>query len=153
MTAAPTRSALEQPDPDVRPQDDLFRHVNGALAGDRRRSQHDRSMDGAFYRLRDAAEADSRAIVEEAAAAGRAGGAEPGSTEQLIGDLYRSFMDVDTVEAAGLAPIADQLAAARGRGDGPGPAAAARPAAPGRRRRARSASTSTATRPTRIATC
>ena len=69
MTAFPT--VTDGADSTVRPQDDLFRHVNGdwlatAVIPD------DRSMDGAFYRLRDGAEADSRAIVEEAAAtAGR----------------------------------------------------------------------------------
>jgi len=62
----------------------------------------DRSMDGSFYRLRDAAEADGRAIVEEAAELAAAG-AEPGSPEQLIGDLYRSFMDTETVERVGAA--------------------------------------------------
>ena len=72
MTAAPTESATPdelRPGLDVRPQDDLFRHVNGALAR-HRDDPDDRSMDGAFYRLRDAAEADSRAIVEEAAERG-----------------------------------------------------------------------------------
>ena len=57
-------------------------------------------MDGAFYQLRDGAEADSRAIVEEAAAAGARRGAEPGTPAQLIGDLYRSFMDTDDGGAA-----------------------------------------------------
>ena len=102
MTAAP-----QAPTTTVRPQDDLFRHVHGdwlatAVIPD------DRSMDGAFYKLRDAAEADSRAIVEEAAALAEQG-AEPGSPEQLIGDLYRSFMNTETVESLGRQPIADQL--------------------------------------------
>ena len=66
-------------------------------------------MDGAFYRLRDAAEADSKAIVEEAAKLA-ADGAAAGSPEQLIGDLYRSFMDTETVERLGTAPIREQLA-------------------------------------------
>ena len=89
-----------------RPQDDLFRHVNGHWLSTAE-IPADRSADGAFYQLRDAAEADSRAIIEDAAA--QAADAEPGSTVQLIGDLYRSFMDVRTVERLGLAPIAEQL--------------------------------------------
>src|SRR6478735_11072767 len=67
-------------------------------------------MDGAFYRLRDAAEADGRAIVEEAARSAEAG-ADPGTPAQLIGDLYRSFMDTETVERLGLQPISEQLTA------------------------------------------
>ena len=91
----------------VRVQDDLFRYVNGdwlatAVIPD------DRSMDGAFYHLRDGAEADSRTIVEEAAAEAAAG-AEPGSPAQLIGDLFRSFTDTDTVETHGLGPVTEQL--------------------------------------------
>src|SRR6476660_236565 len=91
----------------VRVQDDLFRYVNGdwlatAVIPD------DRSMDGAFYHLRDGAEADSRTIVEEAAAEAAAG-AEPGSPAQLIGDLFRSFTDTDTVETLGLGPVTEQL--------------------------------------------
>ena len=94
-----------------RPQDDLFRHVNGHWL-DTAEIPADRSADGAFYQLRDDAEADSRAIIEDAAA--QAADAEPGSTVQLIGDLYRSFMDVETVEKLGLAPIAERLAAVDG---------------------------------------
>ena len=67
-------------------------------------------MDGAFYHLRDGAEADSRAIVEDAAPP-RPSARGPGSAEQLIGDLYRSFMDTETVQRRGLEPIAEQLAA------------------------------------------
>ncbi len=92
----------------VRPQDDLFRYVNGewlatAVIPD------DRSVDGSFYRLRDGAEADSRAIVEEAAA--NADSAAPGSPEKLIGDLYRSFMDTGAVQRRGLEPIRTLLSA------------------------------------------
>ena len=103
MTAAP-----ETAPPAVRPQDDLFRHVNGAWLATAV-IPDDRSMDGAFYQLRDGAEADSREIVEDAAAAATAGRAEPGTPTQLIGDLYRSFLDTETVQARGLAPITAQL--------------------------------------------
>ena len=80
----------------VRAQDDLFRHVNGEWLANGVIPE-DRSMDGAFYQLRDGAEADSRAIVEEAAAHA-ATARSRGRPAQLIGDLYRSFMDTDTVE-------------------------------------------------------
>ncbi len=92
----------------VRAQDDLFRHVNGEWLATAVIPE-DRSMDGAFYRLRDAAEADSRSIVEQAAAS--ADSVQPGSPEQLIGDLYRSFMDTEAVRRRGLQPIRDLLSA------------------------------------------
>ncbi len=91
----------------TRPQDDLFRHVNGAWL-DATEIPSDQSMTGAFVRLRDEAEAAARGLVEEAAAIADAA---PGSAEQLIGDLYRSFMDTARVEEIGVGAIADQLAA------------------------------------------
>ncbi len=86
--------------PDVRPQDDLYGHVNGGwLQG--HVIPADRATDGAFRTLADQAEADVRAIIEEAAAAD----AEHGTLTQKIGDLYGAFMDTDRVEAAGTAPL------------------------------------------------
>jgi putative endopeptidase len=106
MTAVTQIDPGTEPAP-PRPQDDLFRHVNEHWLASAE-IPADRSADGAFYQLRDAAEADSRAIIEDAAA--QAADAEPGSIVQLIGDLYRSFMDVETVERLGLAPITERLA-------------------------------------------
>ena len=88
----PTRSGLDLRwvDPAVRPQDDLFAHVNGRWL-----ATHvipdDRAQDGAFRVLRDRAEADVRAIVEGA--------------DGQIADLYASFMDVERIEALGVAPL------------------------------------------------
>nr|WP_240615968.1 M13-type metalloendopeptidase [Nakamurella deserti] len=107
MTSTAVNTDDTTGDGTVRPQDDLFRHVNGAWL-DATDIPSDQSMTGAFVRLRDEAEEASRELVEEAAADT---GAAPGSPEQLIGDLYRSFMDVDRVAAIGVGAIADQLAA------------------------------------------
>ncbi|WP_214406627.1 M13 family metallopeptidase [Pseudonocardia lacus] len=96
---APTRSGLDLDwvDPGTRPQDDLFGHVNGRYV-----QTHvipdDRAQDGAFRVLRDRAEADVRAIVEEAKGA-------PGTDAQRIADLYASFLDVERIEALGTAPL------------------------------------------------
>ncbi|TKV56918.1 peptidase M13 [Nakamurella flava] len=92
-------------DASTRAQDDLFRHVNGAWLATAE-IPPDRPSDGSFYRLRDAAEADSRAIIEEAAADT---GAAPGSPEHLIGALYRSFTDTAEVARRGLTPIVEVL--------------------------------------------
>ena len=101
------QTLTENPTATIRPQDDLFRAVNGRwLAGTD--IPEDQPVYGAFNELRDAAELACRAIVEESAARTDL---EPGQPEQLIGDLYRSFCDTDRVAAAGVTPIADQLAA------------------------------------------
>ncbi|MDM7490224.1 M13 family metallopeptidase [Rhodococcus sp. CSLK01-03] len=93
-------------DQSTRAQDDLFEHVNGRWL-----AEHvipaDRALDGAFRTLFDKAEVDVRTLIEEAAASS----AEPGTDAQRIGDLYASFMDTGAVEAAGLDPIAGELAA------------------------------------------
>lgn len=86
-----------------RPQDDLFRHVNGEWL-----ASHvipaDRGRDGAFHALVDAAEQDVREIIEDCA-----GGQVEGPNARKIGDLYASFMDVAAVEAAGVTPLEPDL--------------------------------------------
>ena len=69
---------------------DLFSLVNGHWV-DSHTIPADRGIDGAFYALRDKAEEDVRALLEEGA--GRSG------------DLYHSFMDTDAVNGAGMAPL------------------------------------------------
>ncbi len=99
MSTIPRPTDLDL-DPDVRPQDDLFGHVNGRWIATAEIPE-DRATYGSFEVLRDQAELDVRAIIEQAAEASGA----PGSDEQKIGDLFASFMDVDAVEAAGTAPL------------------------------------------------
>lgn len=94
-TSTPSGLDLQWVDPAVRPQDDLFSHVNGRWVATHT-IPDDRAQDGAFRALRDNAEADVRAIVEEA-------GSGP------VADLYASFMDVERVEAAGVAPLTPLL--------------------------------------------
>ncbi len=89
----------------VRPQDDLFRHVNsGWLAS--MQIPPDQAIYGAFHEMRDQSEDACRQIIEQAAASP----GPAGSPEQLIGDLYTSFMDTAAVEAKGAGPAADLLA-------------------------------------------
>lgn len=100
---SPSGIDLTHLDPAVRVQDDLFTHVNGAwLAG--YEIPADRAVDGAFRTLYDRAELDVQEIIRTAAG-------EPGSDARKIADLYASFMDTETVEAAGLTPVADELRA------------------------------------------
>jgi putative endopeptidase len=96
---------LSHVDSDARPQDDLFGHVNGRWLTEYE-IPADRATDGAFRSLFDRAEEQVRDLITEAAATG----AEKGTDEQRIGDLYTSFMDEATVAARGVQPLLDELA-------------------------------------------
>ncbi|WP_141717882.1 M13 family metallopeptidase [Nocardia altamirensis] len=103
---SPSGIDLTYLDQGVRVQDDLFAHVNGAWLDDYE-IPADRAVDGAFRTLYDQAELDVQAIIQNASAESAA----PGTDARKIGDLYTSFMDTDAVAAAGLTPIAGELAA------------------------------------------
>jgi len=91
-------------DTSVRPQDDLFGHVNGTWLAEAE-IPADRSSWGPFVQLADAAEEHVRVIVEECAADPEASG-----VARQIGDLYRSFLDEERVERLGADPIRPVLA-------------------------------------------
>ena len=97
--------ALSNIDRSVRPQDDLYQHVNGAWLKETT-IPDDRALEGTFTALRDGSELAVREIIEEAAAKG----SEASGIERKIGDLYSSFMDEAAVEAKGLDPIRGRLA-------------------------------------------
>ena len=97
--------ALSNIDPSVRPQDDLYQHVNGTWLKSTG-IPDDRPLEGTFTALRDGSELAVKEIIEDAAARG----AESTGIEQKIGDLYNSFMDEAAVEAKGLDPIRQRLA-------------------------------------------
>lgn len=107
MTVDTQRSGIDLShlDPGVRPQDDLFGHLNGRwLTG--YEIPADRATDGAFRALYDRAEEHVRDLITEAAAA-QSG---EGTDEQRVGDLYASFLDEQAVEDRGLQPLLDELA-------------------------------------------
>ena len=90
-------------DPEIRPQDDLFRHVNGPWLRTEQ-IKPDRATAGAFVVLVDEAEAKVREIIETAREA-------PQDDEQRkIGDLYASFMDEERAEELGASPLEPELA-------------------------------------------
>ena len=102
----PSGIPIDELDPGIRPQDDLFRHVNGRWLA-RTEIPADRARESTFRILAEAAENAVREIVEEAA------WAPEGSEERKFGDLYASFMDADRAELLGSQPIHQTLAAAR----------------------------------------
>jgi putative endopeptidase len=89
----------------IRPQDDLYRYVNGgwlkatAIPGDR-------VSYGAFAEIADKTEADLRALIEDIASRPNR---PHGSPAQQIADLYASTVDERRIEQLGAAPIQPEL--------------------------------------------
>lgn len=105
MTVDTARSGIDLAhlDAGVRPQDDLFGHLNGRWLAEYA-IPADRATDGAFRTLYDRAEEHVRDLITEAAAAHWCR-----TDEQRVGDLYGSFLDEQTVEGRGLQPLLDEL--------------------------------------------
>ena len=101
-------------DSSIRPQDDLFRFVNGGWLATAE-IPADRPGSGAFTVLRDEAEAACRQIVEELADSFSAASPEEASralatNRGRVGALYAAFMDDEHLEALGAGPLAGELA-------------------------------------------
>src|SRR5687767_5960559 len=109
-TGSVAARAAQYIDDSIRPQDDLFGHVNGKWL-DSAEFRADLATIGGFVDLALSAEADVGEILREASAASAAGALSRGSNGQKIGDLFASFMDEDRVEALGHSPLAADLAA------------------------------------------
>ena len=86
----------------TRPQDDLFRHVNGAWL-DNIEIPEDKAIYGSFHMLADQSEEAVKQILESASQ-----DSKPGVSQQ-IGDLYASFLDEDKANALGVKPIEADL--------------------------------------------
>ncbi|WZH38444.1 MAG: peptidase M13 [Microbacterium enclense] len=103
MTETPRSGlALDELSDEIRPQDDLFRYVNGRWL-ERTEIPDDKARWGAFHLIAEQAEKDVRAIVEETQQA------EPGTEARKIGDLFASFMDTARIDELGRAPVEEQL--------------------------------------------
>ncbi|NLB47616.1 MAG: peptidase M13 [Microbacteriaceae bacterium] len=105
----PSGIDLAELDPAIRPQDDLFRHVNGQWIA-RTEIPADKARYGSFAVLAENAEAAVRDIITGMSAP------EPGLIEggadreaDKIAALYASFMDVARADAQGATPIATDL--------------------------------------------
>jgi putative endopeptidase len=112
MTSAPQPNTqplspgieTDELEPAIRPQDDLFRHVNQKWI-DRTEIPSDKARYGSFYVLAEEAERAVRAIIEESQTA------VPGTEARKVGDLYASFLDEARIEAVGLTALSGDLAA------------------------------------------
>ncbi len=97
--------------PDIRPQDDLFGHVNGRWL-ETVEIPADRSSWGPFVQLADTAEEQVHRIIEDLAADSD-GAADPDEARK-IGDLYASFMDTERIDRLGTRPLKPLLTAVDG---------------------------------------
>ena len=102
------KSGLESAtfDRTIRPQDDLFRHVNGGWLA-KTEIPSDRPVYGTFVQLDEKAEANLYALIEELAGNRDK---KPGSTAQQVGDFYAGFMDEAKLNALGADPLKPRLA-------------------------------------------
>jgi len=91
-------------DPAVRPQDDLFRHVNGTWLA-RTQIPADWPHYGTFSRLHETAEQAVNRIITELTP-----DADPSTQTSKLANLYAAFMDEARVEELGAAPLAPILA-------------------------------------------
>ena len=104
---------LQYVDKSVRPQDDLYRHLNGKWL-DSFQIPADKGSYGSFTYLYDITQEQLRGIVEGlgGAGAGMGVGAGTGDPEaRKIADLYASFMDEARLETLGLKPLQGEFAA------------------------------------------
>lgn len=92
--------AREGMNPDIRPQDDLFGHVNGRWLEDVE-IPSDRSSWGPFVQLADTAEEQVREIIEACAE----GAINDDEDDRKIGDLYASFTDTERIDKLGARPL------------------------------------------------
>lgn len=94
-----TQEVVSGLDEAVRPQDDLFRHVNGAWINSTE-IPADQASAGSFIDLRNESEKHVLELIEELA---ESGSEDPDASK--VGDMYTSFMAEDRIEAAGTAPL------------------------------------------------
>ncbi len=96
---------LENMDKSVRAQDDFYRHMNGKWLAEFELPA-DKSNYGAFTKLAEESRERVKAIIEEAAKMDN----KQGSSEQKIADIYRAFMDTDSINKKGLSSLKAEFA-------------------------------------------
>jgi putative endopeptidase len=100
------RFSVAHMDPTVDPRADFARYAWGNWMKNSP-VPADKSSWGSFNELDQFNQAALRGVLETAAARSH----EPGSVEQKVGDFYASAMNTTAIDAAGLKPIAAELAA------------------------------------------
>ncbi len=95
---------LENMDTSIDPGDDFFMYMNGAWIN-QTEIPADKAAYGGFGILNDEAQEYVREIIEESAN----GDFPTGSSEQKVGDLYKSYMNWDERNALGVEPLQPEL--------------------------------------------
>ncbi|MGC4093300.1 MAG: M13 family metallopeptidase [Polyangiaceae bacterium] len=97
---------LNQGNPAIRPGNDFYRRVNGRWL-DTYQLKPDEMRFNSFVKLQYRSEEQVKAIIEELSRAASANG----TPQQQIADYFKSYMDAPALEARGIAPLRDELAA------------------------------------------
>ncbi|HNP64577.1 MAG TPA: M13 family metallopeptidase [Woeseiaceae bacterium] len=97
---------LDALDTSTRPQDDFYQFANGGWL-DGTEIPEIYSGYTVYHEVSERVEDALRTIVENAAN----GSNEPGSEAQKVGDLYSSFMDIETINTQGIEPLQPRLKA------------------------------------------
>jgi putative endopeptidase len=93
--------AAENMDTSVRPGDDFFSYVNGKWIAETK-IPADKASYGSGAILHEKSQEQVKTIIEEAAN----GDFAQGTDEQKVGDLYKSYIDMETRNARGATPLA-----------------------------------------------
>jgi putative endopeptidase len=96
--------SAEHMDTSVRPGDDFFSYVNGNWVATTE-IPADKPSYGGFTVLRDESQEHVQAIIEESAT----GDFAHGTDEQKVGDLFKSYLDMETRNARGIEPLAPEF--------------------------------------------
>ncbi|MCC6991914.1 MAG: M13 family metallopeptidase, partial [Acidobacteria bacterium] len=89
----------------VRPQDDLYRYVNGGWLA-KTEIPADKASYGGFIEANDRTQDQLRALVEAAAKAP----GDAGTPQQKIGDFFTAFMDEAKADSLGITPLKSEFA-------------------------------------------
>lgn len=95
---------LEALDRTTRPQDDFYQFANGGWL-DNTEIPEIYSGYTVYHEVRERVDESLRTIIEDAAR----GDNVPGSEAQQVGDLYSTWMDIETINAQGIAPVQDLI--------------------------------------------
>ncbi len=100
------RDSTEDLDRSIKPGDDFYHYANGTWLKTATIPAGQTSFDTRAILVARTSQR-VRDLIQDAAAARSA----KGSNAQKVGDYYASFMDEDGIEAKGMVPLADEMAA------------------------------------------
>ena len=103
--AAVAQNANEEMDRSIKAGDDFYRYANGGWLGRVAIPARQASYDNRAF-LMEKTSRRVRELIQNAAAAHAA----KGSVAQKVGDYYASFVDEESIQAKGLAPLAEEMA-------------------------------------------